>query len=287
MNEKDMARICIHLKTLTKRSILFHDIKIELLDVMRASHQPNTAFSRHHHPWFEFNYFSDGMFQTEMCGCDFVCKKGQALLIPPGKDHAQKSGPEGDDGVCMRWQISATKNEISEESMRFLEEINHPHPEALQVDMSILLALDKDAFLNDSVFLHFVLSIYARWLDKTEKSKPSQLISHQAILYMEEYLKNRITIADVARALNLSYRTLSRVFKKETGVSMTEKLSELRMNKACKLLIETKLSISKIAEETGFENIHYFSAAFKKQARLSPKQFRALRKKESANDAPA
>ncbi len=276
MNEKDITKICAKLKTITRRQILFHDIKIELLDVFRAKHQSGTVFQQHHHPWFEFNYLTDGSFRTEMNGIDFVCRKGQALLIPPGVEHTQSSTENGDDGICLRWQIAAAKNEISEKSMRFLETVNSPRAESLHVNMNILHNLGEEDLLNDAVFLHFLLSIYENWQNNAEKSEPPQLVSHQAILYMEEYLQNRIGASDVAHALNMSHRTLSRIFKKETGISITEKLHELRINKACRLLCKTELSISEIAEETGFENIYYFSTTFKKATGNSPKQFREL-----------
>ncbi len=274
MTEKELLRICSALKSIALKPIIFNDIKLELLDVKHAKHAPDSLFSKHHHPWFEFNYFSLGTFETEMCDNKFICQKGQSLLIPPGTEHSQRSGPEGDDGICIRWQITAGKNDVSQTTYQFLEAINHPHTEALGVNIKILQGLSDDIQLNCSVFLHFVLSIYAKWQISTNKHTPKQLISNQAILYMEEYLKNQITATDIARALNISYRSLARIFKQETGVSVIEKLNELRINKAQKLLTETDLPISKIAESVGFENIYYFSNTFKKYVRTSPKQFR-------------
>ncbi len=274
MNENDILKICSSLKTITLKPIIFNDITLELLDVKRAKHIPDALYPKHHHPWFEFNYFSSGTFETKMCGNTFVCQKGNSLLIPPGADHSQKSGENGDDGICIRWQISANGNEISQETYKFIENINQPHSEPLDVNMKILSGLGENSQLNCSVFLHFVLSIYDKWQNNTEKHTPKQLISNQAILYMEEYLQNQIMASDVARALNMSYRSLARIFKKETGVSVIEKLNELRINKARKLLTETNIPISKIAEDVGFENIYYFSNTFKKYMRTSPRQFR-------------
>ncbi len=278
MSEKEILKICSSLKSIALKPIIFNDIKIELLDVMRAKHSANTLFYKHHHPWFEFNYFSDGYFETQMCKNKFICKKGQSLLIPPGVAHSQKSGPDGDDGICIRWQISATKDKISEDTYHFLETINNPQTEGLNVNIKILEGLGENIQLNCSIFLFFVLSIYDKWQIKLEKHTPKQIISNQATIYMEEYLKNQITVTDVARALNMSYRNLARIFKKETGISVIEKLNELRINKAQKLLCETNLSISKIAEEVGFENVYYFSNTFKKYTRTSPKMFRENQK---------
>ncbi len=274
MQKKDMNEIYIALKGRIRKPLCFNGIQLELLDVIRAKHPPERSFPLHHHPWFEFNYFTDGQFLTEMNGKTFLCEKGEALLIPPGAKHTQKSGPLGDDGLCLRFQISAAVAEPSEETFEYLEAMNRPRPEPLHVDLDILQGLGEGAPLDDAVFLHFILSLFAPWKTKTEARTSKQRISHQAILYMEEYLQNQVKAEDIARALNMSYRTLARIFKKETGVTLVEKLNELRLRQAQYLLQETELSISQIAQETGFENIHYFSGTFKKYMRVSPKQFR-------------
>lgn len=278
MTEKEILRICSTLKLIALKPIIFNEIKLELLDVRRAKHAANRLFPKHHHPWFEFNYFSNGSFETKICEDKFVCEKGQSLLIPPGTAHSQKSGFDGDDGICMCWQISPVKDEVSQDTYHFLKTINHPCIKPLDVNIKILSGLGENTYINCSVFLHFVLSIYDKWQINSEKHTPKQLISNQAIIYMEEYMQNQITAIDIAKALNMSYRNLARIFKQETGVSVIEKLNELRINKAKKLLTETNISISKIAEQVGFENIYYFSNIFKKYMRTSPKKFRETAK---------
>ncbi len=274
MTEKEIIRVCSALKKITLKPIIFGDIKLELLDIKRAKHAPNCAYATHHHPWFEFNYFSSGSFTTEINGKVFICKKGQSLLIPPGVAHSQISGPRGDDGICMRWQITPSQNTTSEKTYRFIEDINKPRTESLNINIAPILYLGESNRLNSSAFAHFVFSIFDSENSQSNESAEKQLISNQAILYLEEYLGSQITSSDVAAALNMSYRTLARTFKKETGISIIEKLNELRINKARKLLLETDMPVSKIAEAVGYMNVYYFSNNFKKYTRYSPTEFR-------------
>lgn len=275
MTENEMQKICSELKSIVLKPVCFNDIEIELLDVKRAKHTPNRHFRAHHHPWFEFNCFSGGTFKTTMQGTSFVSSSGDSILIPPGTTHSHVSGKDGDDGICMRWQISAKKvGEISPEAADFISCLNTPHAENLNADTDILLRLGECSYLNQSVFLCFILSIYNNWRTVSEVRSIKNTVSNQAILYLEEYCQNPITALDVSNALNMSYRNLSRIFKKETGVTIVEKLNEIRIAKSRRLLLETDMSVSKIAEAVGFMNVYYFSNIFKKYTLMSPKSFR-------------
>ena len=78
--------------------------------------------------------------------------------------------------------------------------------------------------------------------------------------------------------MNTSYRTLSRKFTAETGMSISDKLTEIRLEKAKELLISTKLSMYDIASLSGYENEFYFSRIFKQKEKISPKAYRSLYK---------
>jgi transcriptional regulator GlxA family with amidase domain len=62
-------------------------------------------------------------------------------------------------------------------------------------------------------------------------------------------------------------------------------LSNLRLSAATSFLIHTEMGIQQIAEETGFNSIHYFSRLFKRTYGVSPQQWRA--KRRSAAEEPA
>lgn len=79
----------------------------------------------------------------------------------------------------------------------------------------------------------------------------------------------------LARELGTSYTSFRRTFRQQTGLAPAQFQFEVRFNRARDLLATTGLSISEIAEQTGFASVFYFSRAFKKRTSLTPKAYRA------------
>jgi len=81
------------------------------------------------------------------------------------------------------------------------------------------------------------------------------------------------TLADVARQLHLSERTLRRRLG-DSAVSYQALLDNVRKNRAIELLGNTALSIEQVALEVGFSDAHNFRRAFKRWTRSSPSDLR-------------
>lgn len=101
-------------------------------------------------------------------------------------------------------------------------------------------------------------------------SKPVQL----AIDYIYDNLHNKIYLADIAKAAELSETYLSRLFHKETGTSITDYIISKRIDAAKNLLIFTEYSTSEISNFLNFSSESHFIATFKKLTGLTPKKFR-------------
>lgn len=101
-------------------------------------------------------------------------------------------------------------------------------------------------------------------------------IVQKAIRYMEANCHTTLVLSDIAAyvALNPSY--LSRLFKKETGESITGYLTRCRIEKAKKLLEDETMRLSEIAESTGFHDVSYFSNTFKKMTGFTPSDYRTI-----------
>lgn len=93
-------------------------------------------------------------------------------------------------------------------------------------------------------------------------------------LYIRQHRNEPITSADICRAFYCSRSFLSCQFNRETGLSIREYITELRITDAKSLLRKSTLSVTEIALLVGFANSNYFSQIFKKATGLSPLQYK-------------
>lgn len=80
---------------------------------------------------------------------------------------------------------------------------------------------------------------------------------------------------DLARALGVSRTTLYRSVKRHPGTLPAKLVERLRMEAACRLLLESRHSIDVVADQVGYASAFSFSAAFKRIVGEPPSQFRA------------
>lgn len=96
----------------------------------------------------------------------------------------------------------------------------------------------------------------------------------QAVAYIRENIARKLSVDDVCHAAQTNASTLNFKFRKELSCSVGAFISAERMKKARALLANTTYSIADVARRCGFENIYYFSTAFRKNHGLSPTDFR-------------
>jgi len=91
---------------------------------------------------------------------------------------------------------------------------------------------------------------------------------------LNEHASGRTTLHELAKATNLTERSLSELVLRTTGFTPMRYLLELRLNTAMKLLRHTDRSIERIARECGFRNRSYFTRVFTNQRQTTPAAFR-------------
>ena len=95
-----------------------------------------------------------------------------------------------------------------------------------------------------------------------------------AIRLMEQRLDSPLTTAAIARRLEVSVRTLELLFKQALGVGPGTFYLRLRLQSACRLLLDTRLSMQVIAVRCGFGSHSAFSRIFRQHFQLSPSAYR-------------
>lgn len=106
-------------------------------------------------------------------------------------------------------------------------------------------------------------------------------IVEKAKQYIElHYGEAELSAESVCKYLHISSAYFSTVFKKETGVNYIAWLTDLRLEKAAKLLLDTEDKTYMIAAKVGYPEPNYFSHVFKKKYGISPNKYR-LREKQN------
>lgn len=92
--------------------------------------------------------------------------------------------------------------------------------------------------------------------------------------FLNSQLGQAVRLAEAARIVHLSDGAFSRFFRLHTGKTFPEFVNELRIGRACSLLMEDHLNVTEVAYECGFTNLSNFNRQFLRLKGLSPREFR-------------
>ena len=92
--------------------------------------------------------------------------------------------------------------------------------------------------------------------------------------YLQEHLSEDISLSVLAEEFHLSAQYISQLFTSEIGVNFLAYLTNIRMERAKKLLLSTALSIGEISEQLGFGDYRVFTKVFKKSKGVTPSKYR-------------
>ena len=99
-------------------------------------------------------------------------------------------------------------------------------------------------------------------------------IAETAKKYIHENFDKHITIKDICDEAGCSKSTLITSFKKEFGTTVNTAITNARLEEAKKLLISEDMSLSEIAQKTGFYDQAYFSKVFSSKFGITPSEFK-------------
>jgi two-component system response regulator YesN len=99
-------------------------------------------------------------------------------------------------------------------------------------------------------------------------------VVERALAYMEEYYPENLTLPLVAEKTGVSPNYLSALFGKNVNMGFTDKLNQIRIERACDYFAAGGVRTYEVAYKVGFKDEKYFSSVFKKLKGTSPSEYK-------------
>lgn len=269
------------------------DIDIEgLYTFFYSEHTKDFYFPGEKHDFWELVYVDDGEISAVADNTNYMVHQGEIIFHKPMEFHAlaaNKKDPHNILVVTFETQSRAMRffeNKIfatdirqkkllslllSEAQFCFSGELNEKNPPqksapigsfqlALSYLEQLLISLARGNAADDR---RLRKSPYAR---KNTENALADAIEN----YLAENVRGALTLSDICQKFHLGKSCLCELFKENTGVSIMERYTHLKIVEAKKLIRKGTLNVTQIAETLGYGSIHSFTRSFKNKTGFTP-----------------
>lgn len=141
-------------------------------------------------------------------------------------------------------------------------------------DYRKLLRLDDHASMKEGFrYLKQISHAIFRYKQLDERNRAAQVID-RICRYIEDHLDEDISLVRLAEIHYFNPSYLSRFFKQERGINLSEYIDQCRVRRAKELLRDGDLKIRDVAASVGYEAAHSFTRFFKKVTGMTPQEYR-------------
>lgn len=143
----------------------------------------------------------------------------------------------------------------------------------LQITDYILKPVNYEEF--GSCIDNLKISLFEqRVSDETESESREERTISGITRYLQEHLAEDLSLAVLSEEFHLNAQYISQLFKNEIGVNFLAYLTNIRMERAKKLLLTTSFSVAEVAQQSGYGDYRVFTKVFKKNEGSTPSQYR-------------
>ena len=277
-----------------------------LVSYQCLSEYDSNSFMWHCHPEIEITYVKEGSMHYRINNRSFHLKEGDIIFCNSNALHSGEMENQEDcsyipitfdpkliygffqSTICTRYvdlviqnlAVCAVHIDYSEKwhetfRDRMLEVISldKKKPDFYELDISIRMQL-----LWRLLVEHLPHQPVSTTSDFTEYERIRRILS-----YIEQNYMNQITLDDISEHIHLCESECTRLFKRHMNTTLFSFLQEYRIERSLEYL-NTKESISSIAEKTGFSDSNYYSKVFSKIKGCSPREYRKNLKETTSHE---
>ncbi len=243
-------------------------------------HQNSTQYFIHHRFLIVIPLKGEGVMGIER---DFFkLKPGRALLVFPFQLHFFPATDEDAEWLILSFEsgdkwLKPLKNQICKVSPLFLERA----AEASLLYLSVMKDNSNDRLRLIELFRGLLQEMLSssfcdEKIDLSPKWQRAYNILRKVDQFVEKNIKGDISATAIAEHFKLAKNYLAALFKSNFGITLGQYVTNLKVQKATELLLNTDMQMIEIAEESGFDNPVSFNRAFKRLMRFPPGKYRAM-----------
>ncbi len=251
-------------------------------------------FPIHFHPEYELNLIINGKGAKRIVGdhIDYISNY-ELVLTGPNLFHCWEQGncsSEEIHEITIQFHSDLlNSNLLNRNIMKPIKDLlNHAtngilFPEELaKIMLPKLLKLSKnsgfDSFIDFLNILYDLSNARNQQILSSFQAKQNNFYNSEKIKKTYEYIqknfRDKIKLDDIARELNMTSISFSRLIKQRTGKTFIEFLNDYRIGCAARILLDSNENIAEVAYQCGFNNLANFNRIFKKAKGCSPTQFK-------------
>ncbi len=248
----------------------------------------------HFHPEYELTYILNSKGTRYVGNSIENFSDNDLVLIGPNMPHCWISSPDLSESaraiVIYFTEEFVDKTWMQSTEFVSIRQLLDLSNKGVKFDKALALTLKQKFFeLQELPSLDKLISVLKILQELAEEAKPhvlckqgfSQELNHshsewinKVYKFIESNYNKKIALTDISKEVNMSEEYFSRFFSKTMKKSFFEFLNEYKINRACKLLIETDKQISEVCYAAGFESVPFFYRQFKKFKNCQPKNYR-------------
>lgn len=223
--------------------------------------------------YIDLTYCLEGEMEYEYNGEAVRLHAGDAILFPVGSERVRYFGKKDN--------YYASFNLLLKEP--FLPEIEGYIPKAVTPDTLCMLDVfgsicGSDSAMKQEKCAAIFSYLYCQLIEAVkDRENPHVKTAKQ---YMLSHISEDISLEEIAAEVHLAPNYLCSVFKKTTGKTVMQYLSEQRIDLAKRLILTQSDELYKISELCGFSDYNHFSHTFKKISGMSPMFYRKIKNKK-------
>ncbi len=266
---------------------IYENEHIEFFDKIKRN-KPHAMAVAHFHDVHELYYLSSGNTKYFVGNEIFMLNEGDMIFVPKGVFHKTDSE---DKSNVERMLFVFDDNFVGDEFSKYISELSeNKHirlsPERLCKLRDIIYKIEKESIKKEKaytemykLYLKQMLIYISRYrLNPDDKPNASLQIVQDIAKYISENYTQDLSLQTLAKKYSISPNHLSRQFKRLTGVGLSEYINVMRISAAEKLLVTTKMPVTAVATQCGFNDSNYFASVFKRIKGITPKKYSMMNK---------